>query len=106
VSAPVAAPCALFWFICRSAGETSVLLVKLYTKPGCGLCDEALDLLAEMASQVQHEVREVNIADDPALFDAFWDKIPVVEVGTLRLEAPLDEEGLLEALRAAQSEEN
>lgn len=84
---------------------TGMLTVTLYTKPGCGLCDEALDVLAGLAREVPHEVRQVNIVDDPALFEALWDKIPVVQVGDRQLEAPLDEEQLRAVLRAVRSEE-
>lgn len=76
----------------------------MYTKPGCGLCDEALSLLRELAAQVPHQVDEVNIVDEAALFETLWDKIPVVEVGGKRLGAPLDREALSKFLRAAQRE--
>ena len=81
-----------------------MLRVTLYTKPGCGLCDEALELLEALAAEVPHQVNEVNIVEDATLFDALWDKIPVMEVGASRIGAPLDEEEVLAFLRAAQSE--
>lgn len=49
-------------------------LVTLYTRPGCGLCD---DMKAELERRGYH-VREVNIDQDAELVRQYgWD-IPVV----------------------------
>ncbi len=53
-------------------------------KPECHLCDVAqgvverviADLPDDIAARI--EVREASIADDPVLFDLWWEKIPVV----------------------------
>jgi hypothetical protein len=65
--------------------------IVLYGKPGCGLCDEArtiLDaLLAERAASGQPTapIEERNILTDEAWERAFFEEIPVVEVGQRRL---------------------
>ena len=56
----------------------------LIGKPGCHLCDVAREVtervIAELPDEVADavEVREASINDDPALFDLWWEKIPVV----------------------------
>ena len=64
----------------------------LYTRPGCGLCDEAraaIELL--IVDRAAHglpvpEVVERNIDDDPALHRELFERIPVIELGPGRLE--------------------
>ena len=65
--------------------------VILYTRPGCGLCDEARvvldDLLARRAAagRPTATVRERDIETDANLERAFLVEIPVIEVGDRRL---------------------
>jgi hypothetical protein len=65
--------------------------IVLYTKPGCGLCDEARaileDLLAERAAGGRPiaPLEERNILTNEAWERAFFVEIPVVEVGERRL---------------------
>ena len=67
-------------------------VVVLYSKPGCGLCDETRDLLsallAERASAdlPRPTLVERDIESDPALERAYFASIPVVELGERRLE--------------------
>ena len=49
------------------------LLVTLYTRPGCGLCDEMKEGLQSRG----YEVREVNIDRDPNLKRKYGNDIPV-----------------------------
>jgi glutaredoxin len=51
--------------------------LKIYTKPGCPLCEEALDLLDDLSFTYE----TVNICEDPALFDRYRYRVPVVRVG-------------------------
>jgi len=66
--------------------------VVLFARAGCHLCDDAREilraLLAERAAQgrAQPRLLERDIDTDPALHDAFFQTIPVVEVGDRRLE--------------------
>jgi glutaredoxin len=54
--------------------------VRLYTRPGCHLCEEARAamLAANCADEYQLEV--VNIDDDPALKVNYSLKIPVITI--------------------------
>jgi predicted thioredoxin/glutaredoxin len=58
--------------------------LTLIGKPDCHLCDVAhavvesvlADLPDEVAGQI--DVHEASIAEDPALYELWWEKIPVV----------------------------
>lgn len=59
-------------------------ILTLIGKPECHLCEVAHDIvqtvLAELPEDVaeQIEVREASVQDDPALYEVWWEKIPVV----------------------------
>jgi hypothetical protein len=65
--------------------------IILYTKPGCGLCDDARAILEGLLAQRAAAgrpiapVEERNILTDEAWERAFFLEIPVVEVGQRRL---------------------
>ena len=80
--------------------------ITLIGKPGCHLCDVAREVtervLAELPEAVAErvEVREASIDDDPALFDLWWEKIPVVLIDNqLHAHWRLNPERLRDALR-------
>ena len=58
--------------------------LTLIGKPDCHLCDVAHaiveNVLADLPDEVADEIdlREASIADDPALYELWWEKIPVV----------------------------
>jgi hypothetical protein len=54
--------------------------VVLYTKPGCHLCDDALDLLLTLKDKVSEEytIQEINILEDPGLYARYRHAIPVI----------------------------
>ncbi|SFS15310.1 Glutaredoxin-like domain [Microbacterium sp. cf046] len=58
--------------------------LTLIGKPDCHLCDVAHDVvesvLADLPDDIADavDVREASIADDPALYELWWEKIPVV----------------------------
>jgi hypothetical protein len=54
--------------------------VTLYGRPGCHLCDEARDAIAEIADG-RIELCEVDIETDDRLLTTYLERIPVVEVG-------------------------
>ena len=64
----------------------------LYTRPGCGLCDEARatlqGLLEDRAARSLPlaRLRERDISANPDLERALFDRIPVLELGDRRLE--------------------
>jgi hypothetical protein len=64
----------------------------LYTRPGCQLCDETRalvqSLLEDRAARGGRTaaIRERDITTNPDWERAFFDRIPVVEIGARRLE--------------------
>lgn len=67
-------------------------VLVLYSRPGCGLCDDARAILRgllerrAMAGQSVPELIERDIDADPAWQRAYFATIPVVELGDRRLE--------------------
>lgn len=79
--------------------------LTLISKPDCHLCDvarEIVDVVVADLPEDQVEVEELSIADDPALYQQWWEKIPVVLIDD-RLHAHwrLDARRLRAALDAA-----
>lgn len=56
------------------------MLITLIGKPDCHLCHDARTVLARVCGDLGLTWSEVSILDDPALYDEFWEKIPVVQV--------------------------
>ena len=54
--------------------------VRVYTRPGCHLCEVALEVVAGVCAPLQVAWQEVDITDDPALEDRFGEEIPVTFV--------------------------
>jgi thiol-disulfide isomerase/thioredoxin len=57
---------------------TMRLSIKFYTKPKCPLCDEARILLNKLEKEYSLDVEEVNILDDPTLYEGYKYEIPVL----------------------------
>jgi c-di-GMP-related signal transduction protein len=70
--------------------------VVVYSRPGCHLCDEALErIVALRADGYRFELREIDIESDDLLLRRLLERIPVVEVnGEPVSELALDEAGL------------
>jgi glutaredoxin len=80
-----------------------MLTVTLYTKDGCGLCDEVKAELAEFAVELPHKLQEVDITTDSSLFARYRFSIPVVKIGDETLKAPITRSQLQTALQSATS---
>ncbi|WP_203580176.1 glutaredoxin family protein [Microbacterium hibisci] len=55
--------------------------LTLIGKPDCHLCDVAREVVETVVADLPDdavEVEELSIADDPALYAQWWEKIPVV----------------------------
>lgn len=75
--------------------------VVLYTRPGCGLCDELKGEIESSALAASIELREVNIAGDGPLEERFGLRIPVLEKdGEVICEGRLDLAALERAVGA------
>lgn len=78
------------------------MLVVLYSRPGCHLCDAARDALEAERELAGFELREVSIDGDPELERAYGVRIPVVEVdGREAFEFEVDPGELARLLRPA-----
>lgn len=78
--------------------------VVLYTKPGCHLCDEARDLLEEIANECDLVLTSVDITGDPDLYARYRWEIPVVVCeGQEVAKGRIAEAQLLAALRRLRS---
>ncbi len=60
------------------AKEPSQLQVTFYTKVGCHLCEEARDMLDDIAAQTPFELTEVDIRSNPEIFEQYRYRIPVI----------------------------
>jgi glutaredoxin len=77
--------------------------VTLYSKPDCGLCEEVKADLLALQPQIAFGLHEVNIEQEPALFERFRYLIPVVDIeGGELLYPPHSIHQLYGALVAAQ----
>ena len=56
------------------------MTVTLYSKPGCHLCEEVREVLAEISTDQRFTIEEINVQSDAALFAAYRYAIPVVLV--------------------------
>lgn len=54
--------------------------VRLYSRPGCHLCDDARVVIAAVCAELGESFDEVSIDDDPALVERFGEEIPVTFV--------------------------
>lgn len=58
--------------------------LTLIGKPDCHLCDVASEVIDAVVAELpdaaaeQIEIVEASIKDDPALYELWWEKIPVV----------------------------
>ncbi|MFT4214692.1 MAG: glutaredoxin family protein [Microbacterium sp.] len=55
--------------------------LTLISKPDCHLCVVAREIVDAVVAELDEDavdVRELSILDDPALYELWWEKIPVV----------------------------
>jgi glutaredoxin len=57
-----------------------VSVLTLYSKPGCHLCEEALQALVALQGELAFELRVRDISSDEALHRAYFERIPVVDL--------------------------
>lgn len=82
--------------------------LTLIGKPDCHLCDVASDVIDAVVAELpdaaaeQIEIVEASIQDDPALYELWWEKIPVVLIdGELHGHWRVSPDRLREALEGA-----
>ena len=62
------------------AKESPQTQVTFYTKTGCHLCEEARDMLDDIAAQTSYELTEIDIRTNPDIFEQYRYRIPVIIV--------------------------
>jgi glutaredoxin len=74
----------------------ATVVVTVYTRPGCHLCDEAIEEIVALHGEGREfELHEVDIESDELLLRRMLEKIPVVEVdGVVVSELSLDANAL------------
>lgn len=77
------------------------LALTLYTRAGCHLCEVALATLQRVQRQVRFELAVTDIESSDALHRAYFERVPVVQLGPEVLyEYVIDEPELLARLSA------
>ncbi|MGN6251869.1 MAG: glutaredoxin family protein [Marmoricola sp.] len=54
--------------------------VRLYSRPGCHLCDDARAVIARVCAEAGTTYEEVDITTSPELLAAYTDQVPVTLV--------------------------
>ena len=77
--------------------------VEVYTKSGCSLCDDAIDLLRRKQRSHTFVLTLHDIADRTEWFATYRYRVPVICIGGVpALELRIEEEALTAALVAAE----
>jgi glutaredoxin len=75
--------------------------VTVYSKPGCHLCEDAVEVVARVCADLGTAYEEVDISADPDLQRAYGEQIPVTFVDGARHDFwRVDERRLRAALSA------
>jgi glutaredoxin len=85
----------------RRRPASGSVVVEIYSKPDCHLCDEAKAVLLEMQRRYGFQLREINIAADETLLTEYGTRIPLVFVnGHLICKYFVDEMAVVKSLTA------
>ena len=52
--------------------------VTFYTKAGCHLCEDARDMLEDIAAETPYELTEIDIRSNLEIFEHYRYRIPVI----------------------------
>ena len=73
--------------------------IVVYSKPGCHLCEDALQMLQGLRRQFALTIEEIDITTDRELFKNYFEKIPVLVIDDRRtLVAPITRQEVFQAL--------
>ena len=82
------------------AKESAPVQVTFYTKAGCHLCEEARDVLEDIAALTTYELREIDIRGNPAIFEQYRYRIPVIIInGETTIEGRIEFRDLAKAFQ-------
>src|SRR5438876_9908286 len=83
-------------------GTSSLPKVIFYTKAGCHLCEEAREMLDDIAAQTEFELTEIDIRSNPDIFEEYRYRIPVIIIdATTVVEGRIAYSDLAKAFHAA-----
>lgn len=82
----------------QASAEPEKPKVVFYTKAGCHLCDDARDLLEDLAADIPFELTEIDIRSDLSIFEQYRYRIPVIIINDQTIvEGRIDQSDLLKA---------
>lgn len=55
-------------------------LVTVFTRTGCHLCEDALEVLESLQNELNFEIKEILIDGDEALEKLYGEQIPVTQI--------------------------
>jgi len=74
------------------------VILTLYSRPGCHLCDEAREKILGLRSEgLRFELREVDIESDDRLLRRHLERIPVVALDGVEVSELVLDQGALRA---------
>lgn len=71
------------------SGSHPHLEVRLFTRPGCHLCEQAQADLARLHRRYPHTLQLIDVTAAPELQQAYGERIPVLAVAGREYSAPL-----------------
>jgi hypothetical protein len=77
------------------------VVVQLYSRPGCHLCEQAQADLVRLARRYPHSLEVLDITASDDLLERYGQRIPVVRIGQQEYAAPLEASQLERGLQAA-----
>lgn len=84
-----------------NAQQSPEILVEIYSKPDCCLCDEAKARLQQLQRRHGFKLQEVDITSEPQLFAEYHTRIPLIWVnGRLACKYRVDERAILRKMSA------
>jgi glutaredoxin len=80
----------------RDSGGERGATVVLYSRPGCHLCEQAVDALVALHEEgYRFSLHEIDIESEDLLLREYLERIPVVEIdGAVASELLFDEAGV------------
>ncbi len=82
------------------AKEPAPVQVVFYTKAGCHLCEEARDMLEDIAALTTYELTEIDIRSNPDIYEQYRYRIPVIILnGEATLEGRIEFQDLARAFQ-------
>ncbi|RMD99387.1 MAG: glutaredoxin family protein [Calditrichaeota bacterium] len=86
----------------RRVNSPETILVEVYSKPGCHLCEVVKQKLEKLQATIPFLLKEIDISRSAQLMEKYGEKIPLVFVdGHLVAKYFLNEEAFLKYMKKA-----